>query len=249
MAGKKDKKPGKKRICTCGCDKFVTAQTERNHLKGRTTPLVKVHNAARRLSVLGLSPDRVQHRISHSVVLSPRRSKLHRLGRAKVTGSVNGEAMDVDSDAEDGPDEDILPQFGGEGTAVHAPSPDADAGPDMDVDNDVPIPVNNAGAAPELFDPLAVVDLQNATARVREGVWSNGHIVTMEDVEEDADAAMYMDANLASEAEHAGPEGEDDFWADKDQDYDEYESLYGLPAEDLIGEDMERELAEFGQFI
>jgi hypothetical protein len=48
---------------------------------------------------------------------------------------------------------------------------------------------------------------------------------------------MYMDADLGAEDE--GLEGEDDFWGDEDQYYDEYEELYGLPAGDLIDEEME----------
>jgi len=47
-----------------------------------------------------------------------------------------------------------------------------------------------------------------------------------------------MDADL---------QDEDDFWGDEEE-YDEYEWLYGLPAGDIVDEEMERELAEFGMF-
>jgi hypothetical protein len=56
-----------------------------------------------------------------------------------------------------------------------------------------------------------------------------------------------MDADLGAEDE--GLEGEEDFWGDEDQYYDEYEELYGLPAGDLIDEEMERQLAQFGVSI
>jgi hypothetical protein len=60
--------------------------------------------------------------------------------------------------------------------------------------------------------------------------------VVEEEPEDDADAGMYMDADL---------ENEDDSWGDEER-YDEYEELYGLPAGDILEEEMERELAEFG---
>ncbi|KAJ6527597.1 hypothetical protein DFH09DRAFT_1094759 [Mycena vulgaris] len=81
-----------------------------------------------------------------------------------------------------------------------------------------------------------------AIAVARAGVWFNGYRVTVEEIdEEDADAAMYMDADLGSERD-----SEDGFWGDQEEDYDEYEWLYGLPAVDILDEDMERQLVEFG---
>ncbi|KAJ7911227.1 hypothetical protein B0H13DRAFT_1875981 [Mycena leptocephala] len=90
----------------------------------------------------------------------------------------------------------------------------------------------------DLYDPDTAPVLREATTAAREGVWSNGHRVVVEEEreEEDADEAMYMDTDL---------ESEDDFWDDEEQ-YDEYEWLYGLLAGDIVDEDMERELAEFG---
>ncbi|KAF7348742.1 hypothetical protein MVEN_01393300 [Mycena venus] len=241
---------GKKRKCTCGCEKSVTAQTERNHLKGRTTPLiVKTHNAARRLAVLGLSPGRRRAQAKKSALLSPRKAR-----PPKGSAAETSDAMDVDADA-DGGDPDILPQFYAEGSGaapdrdgaapLDMPGLDIDPGIDIDVDGDL-----NQGPAvdPELYDPAAAADLRQATAAAREGVWSNGHRVTI-DEEDDLDETMYMDADLDSEADGAGPEGEDDFWGDEDQDYDEYEWLYGLPVGDIVEEEMERELAQFGKSI
>ncbi|KAF8193127.1 hypothetical protein K438DRAFT_1674711, partial [Mycena galopus ATCC 62051] len=70
---------------------------------------------------------------------------------------------------------------------------------------------------------------------MREGVWSNGHRVLLEDEPEDED-----------EHDDSGSEDEENFWGGEEE-YDEYEWLYGLPAGDIIDEDMERELAEFAE--
>ncbi|KAJ7451018.1 hypothetical protein FB451DRAFT_1374437 [Mycena latifolia] len=69
-----------------------------------------------------------------------------------------------------------------------------------------------------LHDPEAAADFHDVTTEAREGVWLNGHRVTIEDEEDNLDAAMYKDGDLDTEGEQAGPEGEEDFWGDEDQD-------------------------------
>ncbi|KAJ7761340.1 hypothetical protein B0H16DRAFT_1811124 [Mycena metata] len=84
-----------------------------------------------------------------------------------------------------------------------------------------------ARAPAQFYDPQVAVDLQEASTAARV-VWSNGHRVTIETVdnEDDEDGAMYMDADLDSEAEGTGPDGENDFWGDTDnQDYVSFELL------------------------
>lgn len=232
----KVKKP--KEICRCGCGKKVTTQTQRNHIKGKAGPLVKAHHAARRLATLGLSPGRAKQRILQSPVLSPpakRREKRAVRVHNNPEMEVDIAGTDGQERAPDAPDDDTLPQF----------FPEA---PGMDPHPDEPMPAtptNSPGSpmqkiapAPELYDADAATAFREATGAAREGVWSNGHrVLVEEEPEDDADAAMYMDGDL---------EDEDGFWGDEEEHYDEYEWLYGLPAGDILDEDMERELAEFG---
>lgn len=222
-----------KRICACGCSqKPVTAQTERNHLKGKARPLVKAHHAARRLAALGLSPGHAKDRISLSSVLSPPGKRRER----RAARTPNALAMEIDVDAQpqsEAPDEDALPQFFPEDAGG------MDAEPTAAMLRDIPSSPAQNVAPTDLYDPDAATTLQDATVAAHDGVWSEGHRVTVEEEpEEDGDAAMYMDADL---------QDEDDFWGDEEE-YDEYEWLYGLPAGDIVDEEMERELAEFGMF-
>ncbi|KAJ7877595.1 hypothetical protein B0H14DRAFT_3436047 [Mycena olivaceomarginata] len=232
--------PGQERKCTCGCEKQVTAQTERNHIKGRIMPVsVKAFNASRRLSVLELSPDRRRAQAAKSALLSPKKVRPAK----KRAGTSTSAGMDVAADAH-APEYDILPQFHAQD---HGPSLNEGAGPSFDdpsedmgpappdIDVNMQDPNQELEGAHGLYDPEAAADLHQATT------------VTIEEEEEDLDAAMYMDADLDPEAEEAGPEGEDDFWGNEDQDYDEYEWLYGLPMGDIIDKEMERELAQFAE--
>ncbi|KAJ7936340.1 hypothetical protein B0H13DRAFT_1853407 [Mycena leptocephala] len=234
----------KRRKCICGCGRNVTAKTERTHLSGHTTPLVKAHNASRRLASLGMSPDRLRTRVLN---LSPRRPRAKRFKRQLPTADPEVAPMDTDDlDNSAGASNDFehLPQFMPDASAAQHQSPNSDRGLDADTDQ-MPIRAMPAPADSQLYNPESAADFRDATNGVREGVWSNKHRVTMEDEEEDdPDAAMYMDADLGAEDE--GLEGEEDFWGDEDQYYDEYEELYGLPAGDLIDEEMERQLAQFG---
>ncbi|KAJ7799625.1 hypothetical protein B0H14DRAFT_3491445 [Mycena olivaceomarginata] len=134
-----------------------------------------------------------------------------------------------------------LPPLNLEGGGDASQSPNVDLGPEIDMDDGQP--VNSAPT--ELYDPESTAHFRNASASAREGVWSNGHRVTVEDDEEDLDAAMYMDADLGIEEEDL--DGDGGFWGDEDQYYDEYEELYGLPAGDLIDEEMEQQLAQFAE--
>jgi hypothetical protein len=157
--------------------------------------------------------------------------------------------MDIDNlDNSAGPsDARHLPQFMPDAITAEHLSPDSDRGFDA-VTDQMPIRAMPTAADSQLYNPESAADLQDAAHGAREGVWSNKHRVTMEDEEEDdPDAAMYMDADLGEEDD--GLEGEEDFWGDEDQYYDEYEELYGLPAGDLIDEEMERQLAQFGVSI
>ncbi|KAJ6559312.1 hypothetical protein B0H10DRAFT_1966981 [Mycena sp. CBHHK59/15] len=130
-------------------------------------------------------------------------------------------------------EDDAMPEFHAENDRVDASPPIS--GP-SEYYEPSPVPEPRLG---DLHDPAAAAGLNQATAAAREGVWSNGHRVMVED-DEDQDA-MFMDADL-----EGFDGGEDDFWGDGDEDYDEFEWLYGLPAGDIIDEDMERELAQFG---
>ncbi|KAJ7073433.1 hypothetical protein B0H15DRAFT_917558, partial [Mycena belliarum] len=235
MAPNKKSKGGKKgpplkRKCTCGCGKEVSAQTERNHNQGRTTPLVvRAFHAARRLgSILGLSPDRRRTLLSKTKLLSP-----HRSPRKRHAGKNSGATAAAPMNVGENDESDMLPHF-------TADSPQA---LDRDVEmEEAPLASPQTRAPPELYNPGDAENFNGARSMAREGVWSNGHRVTIEDEEEED-----LDADLEAEDEDEGGEGEDGFWADEDEYYDEYEELYGLPAEDLIDEDLERELAQFAE--
>jgi hypothetical protein len=56
-----------------------------------------------------------------------------------------------------------------------------------------------------------------AASTLREGVWSNGHRVTMQEEDEDGDD------NLGMEAGEETDEDEETFWVDPEEDYVEYE--------------------------
>jgi hypothetical protein len=175
-----DMAPGQKRKCTCGCEKQVTAQTERNHLKGRIMPVsVKAFNASRRLSVLGLSPDRRRAQAAKSALLSPKKVRPAKK-RADTSTSA---AMDVAADVH-APEYDILPQFHAQD---HGPSLNEGAGPSFDdpsedmgpappdIDVNMQDPNQELEGAHGLYDPEAAADLHQATTGARQGVWSNGH--------------------------------------------------------------------------
>lgn len=198
--------------------------------------------------MLGLSPGIAQERLLRSAVLSPsphrrrRREKRRRGGAASTPIDVDAGNDDDDHQAPDA-DDDMLPSFHGgqEEEDVDISEPALGTAQDD---------LGGAPSAPgaldgELYDAEATVELRGATAAAREGVWSNKHRVTIEEIdeeEEDDDAAMLMDADLPGISE-----GEDEFWGDNgEEDYDEYEWLYGLPAGDILDEEMERQLAEFG---
>ncbi|KAF8154332.1 hypothetical protein K438DRAFT_2077030 [Mycena galopus ATCC 62051] len=214
----------KKSICRCGCGQNVTSRTERNHLQGKAGPLVKAHHAARRLAVLGLSPGRKKRYTSQSPIISPR--KLHSK-RVRTLRADSDHGMDLDgtSDTQGQGLDDELP--------VYFPGPDHD---NMELDPGRGTPDHGAQVAcTDLYDVDAVPALRQATVAMREGVWSNGHRVLLEDEPEDED-----------EHDDSGSEDEENFWGGEEE-YDEYEWLYGLPAGDIIDEDMERELAEFAE--
>ncbi|KAF7354479.1 hypothetical protein MVEN_01137100 [Mycena venus] len=238
-AKKKDPNHNAKRTCSCGCGQLVSAQTERNYLKGKARPLVKAHHAARRLAVLGLSPARLKEHILQSPVLSPlspsqRRRRKQGKGKKSVPAVQH---MELDADEPVRDDEDMLPVSHPPDGADDPLSGTLPGNPGLEEDSDAvgsPMRVDN-----DLYDPDAVGTLRDATAAARAGVWSNGHRVTIEEEpEDDADADMYMDADL---------EEEEDSWGPLEEDYDEYEWLYGLPAGDIIDEEMERQLAEFAE--
>ncbi|KAJ7791163.1 hypothetical protein B0H14DRAFT_3500876 [Mycena olivaceomarginata] len=144
--------------------------------------------------------------------------------------------MDIDNDAPGPMDDDVLPLFHPApkdfNPSTGPASPDIGPGtasPAMPVDGPSP-PVG------DLYDATAAANLRAATAAAREGVWSNGHRVVVEEEPEEEDPDTAMDAEM---------EGEDDFWGQKD--YNEYEMLYGLPVGDMLEEEMERQLAEFAE--
>lgn len=216
----------KKRICRCGCQQSVSDQTERNHCNGKARPLVKAHHAARRLAVLGLSPGSARGRLLKSPIFSPSPRQRARQGKRRDVPP----AMDVDDDDAAPPQEDMLPIFGAHDI------PGDDAGP-SNIRPVTPEPAPLGGPS-RLYDPETVPDLHAASTAARKGVWSNRHPVTIEEEpEDDPDAAMYMDADL---------DDEEEFWGPAEEEYDEYEWEYGLPAGDIMDEEWERELAEFG---
>ncbi|KAJ7917801.1 hypothetical protein B0H13DRAFT_2322008 [Mycena leptocephala] len=183
-----------------------------------------------------MSPDRLRTRVLN---LSPRQPRAKRPQRQLPRADPEITPMDIDNlDNSAGPsDARRLPQFMPDAITAEHLSPDSDRGFDA-VTDQMPIRAMPTAADSQLYNPESAADLRDAAHGAREGVWSNKHRVTMEDEEEDdPDAAMYMDADLGEEDD--GLEGEEDFWGDEDQYYDEYEELYGLPAaEELTEEDL-----------
>lgn len=211
--------------CACGCGSKVSAKTQKRHLAGQATPRVKALRVGNQRVFLSQPQQQQQH---------PREpSPQPRYSDVVAAPTISG-AADVHESADP------------EGPCAVFNEPQMDVTSTEDartVGEEQPGGFQTEGSrSAQMGSTEGELEAAytEAAADAQREVWSNGHRVTVEDYESDEEE---MDARENREEE----DDDDDFFlSDPEDEFDELELLYGLPVEDIVDEDLERELADFG---